>query len=134
VKNKVAGGFVWVNGAKHPKETTLDLRYADIATFHDAPASWPDKENLRLNGLVYNGFGDDTDASAAMRINWLHRQPDEPFHTQPYEQLAKVLKESGDERGAGPFRQESRPDAAYEDGLLAEALVLDSAVDNWIRP
>ena len=29
-----------------------------------------------------------------LRINWLHRQPDSPFHPQPYEQLATVLRKS----------------------------------------
>lgn len=33
-------------------------------------------------------------------IEWLHLQPEKPFRLQPYQQLAKVLRSSGDEAAA----------------------------------
>jgi hypothetical protein len=54
---------------------------------------------LNLAGFVYTRFGaGPTDAKS--RLDWLARQPADQFTPQPYRQLAKVLREAGDNVGA----------------------------------
>ena len=79
----------------------LDLRGTTTANFFDNVSSWPLTGNLRLDGFVYHF---DIDISvprhADQRIAWVRRQGKANFATQPYEQLAKVLREDGDDAGA----------------------------------
>jgi hypothetical protein len=125
------GGIFWWTGIKaarrdadHPKlaqnaqglPVTLDLLGASVASIVDDKDSWPEEGNLTIDGFTYNalvnGPGD-----AETRLLWLHRQDrgtdgtDVP--TQPYEQLAKVLRGAGDEQGARKVL------IAMEDDLLA---------------
>jgi hypothetical protein len=54
---------------------------------------------LNLDGLVYTRFAArPTDAKS--RLEWIDRQPANRFRPQPYQQLAKVLREAGDNVGA----------------------------------
>jgi hypothetical protein len=78
----------------------LDLRSASIGTLEDEEKSWPEK--LSLHGLVYEDIKDSVPRDTKIHIKWLHRQYDDQaekdkkqFHSQPYEQLAKVLRKSG---------------------------------------
>ena len=78
----------------------LDLREASTVDFNDgADKSWPQKDKLKLDGFVYNHFARST-KDAQKRIEWVQHQGNTNFATQPYEQLAKVLREEGDEAGA----------------------------------
>ena len=63
----------------------------------DDKASWPEKGNLLLDGFVYQRFVN-SPTDARTRLAWLDRQSE--FKPQPYLQLAKVLRETGDDRGA----------------------------------
>ena len=58
---------------------------------------------VEFDGFVYSRFAEGP-ASASSREFWLARLPTTgrgtDFASQPYEQLAKVLRESGDDRGA----------------------------------
>ncbi len=82
-----------------PEKYTLDLRDAEVGTLYDKAGSWPESDALFLNGLVYDSIADKAQRDAVSRIKWLRRQP-EGFRPQPYEQLAAVLRKSGDEEGA----------------------------------
>jgi hypothetical protein len=90
----VDGYFIWT-GVDSAEDITLDLRSANIGTLWDDPASWPEKGNLFLDGLVYSKIADDAPIDAKTRINWLHRQPRNKYRPQPYIQLAEVLRLSG---------------------------------------
>jgi len=81
------------------EEATLDFRNANANTLLDAREYWPQPGRLLLDGFVYGRIADGpTDAKA--RLTWLALQPERPFATQPYLQLAKVLREAGDDDGA----------------------------------
>jgi hypothetical protein len=83
------------------KQGKLDLRFAQIGTlYHNWPV-WPEKGHLFLNGLVYNALGrKDTEPKQIHDAGWLQMQAQNGFSAQPYEQLANVLRTTGDERAA----------------------------------
>ena len=69
---------------------------ASVGVIVDEAPSWPEKGYLILDGLSYDRFfNSPTDAQA--RLEWLDRQGE--FKPQPYLQLAKFLRETGDDRG-----------------------------------
>lgn len=101
------GAFVWQkielqNGA------TLDLRGASVNGLIDDEKSWPQPGRLAIDGFVYKDFyGGPSDAPSRLRWVGLQAGPHPPwlnvpsgFHPQPYRELAKVLRERGDEAGA----------------------------------
>ncbi len=93
----VKQAFFWT-GLGRNTPVRLDLAHASVGQVGDEEQSWPRKGNLRLDGFVYERIGDGP-TSAEERLEWLARQPD-GFVPQPYRQLAKVLRERGDDAGA----------------------------------
>ncbi len=93
----IDGGLQW-RDVNSPEGVTLDLRSASIGVLWDDKDSWPEKDRLFLHGLVYNEIYADSPRTAEDRIDWLRRQPD--FRPQPYEQLAAVLRKSGQDGDA----------------------------------
>ena len=86
---------------------TLDLREANVGSIADDEPSWPANGNLQCENFVYTRISDGpTDASS--RLRWLKRQTE--FMPQPYRQLAKTLRNLGDDDGATRvlFELESR--------------------------
>jgi hypothetical protein len=82
------------------REATLDVRSARASFLWDDRDHWPQPGKLHLDGLVYGQIGEGP-KDARTRLEWLALQPEEkPFPTQPYLQLAKVLREAGDYDGA----------------------------------
>lgn len=80
-------------------EWQLDLSYAKSGPLIDDPRSWPKQGNLNLNGFVYSELHPGSD-NAAARLGWLGRQTPGQFRPQPYQQLARILKDEGDDSGA----------------------------------
>jgi hypothetical protein len=98
---KVRGGFVW-RRVSLEKGAQLMLRDGSVGFIVDQERGWPRPGNLVIDGLVYSSFDvhpGDSPWDAQTRLRWLALQPP-GFHLQPYRQLAKVLRESGDEPGA----------------------------------
>jgi len=95
----IENSFEWTN-VSEPEMTKLDLRGAKVKIFHDDSESWPKPDNLLIQGLDYERLDDNAPKDAKDRIDWLRRQPQDEFRPQPYEQLAKVLRESGREEDA----------------------------------
>ena len=87
------------------KGSRMMLRNADVGTVQDREDSWP--EMLELEGLTYRrlgGFGAEGTADIGKRnsawfIEWLGRDP--TYSPQPYEQLARMLREGGQAKKAG---------------------------------
>ena len=71
---------------------------SSIGTFDDDSKSWPESGKLLLDGLVYERFSGGAPKDAKKRLDWLARQ--ESFAPQPYRQLAKVLRNEGNDAGA----------------------------------
>jgi hypothetical protein len=81
----------------------MNLKGVAIRALIDDSQSWPAAGKLALNELTYSqlvGFAGDGRSllDARSRLRWLALQPE--FDAQPYRQLAKVLREQGDEPGA----------------------------------
>jgi hypothetical protein len=94
----ISGIFFW-GDIKQPEASVLDLRNASAGSIIDDRNSWPKRGNLLLDGFVYQRFsGDVTPKDADTRLKWLALQ--DGFTPQPYCQLAKVLRETGDDDGA----------------------------------
>ncbi|WP_349360040.1 hypothetical protein [Stappia sp.] len=90
---QVLGGMFWrdlvsVNGA-------VVLHAAHVADLVDDRASWEKVRNLSLVGMTYDNVVGPLDMD--MRLAWLKKgaRLGSDFHPQPYQQLAKVLRESG---------------------------------------
>lgn len=99
-RTTVKGELVCSRNKKNER-TNLRLRGASITVLHDDADSWPDPGNLDLNGLVYKSINGESPTDAKSRLKWLRLQlPRAAFHAQPYKQLAKVLRENGQEKEA----------------------------------
>lgn len=84
-------------------EGVVDLAGAQLGHICDRPSSWPPE--LRINDMKYHSFiGHGRPSDALSRLDWLSRMKPEVygdiFWPQPYEECARVLRESGDEDGA----------------------------------
>ena len=104
----IKGMFYWTD-ITSTERVRLDLRYARIGTMRDEEKSWPAKGQLYLHGLIYDQIHNvkEVPRDAKRRIDWIQRQYNDKteedgieFWPQPYEQLAKVLRASGDDAGA----------------------------------
>ena len=79
---------------------TLILTHASIGSLVDEVSAWPDDGMLELDGFTYESIGGPTTPTdAKSRLEWLNLQSDEDltydFKPQPYEQLAKALRQMG---------------------------------------
>ncbi len=81
------------------KAATLDFRDTTASSILDDEQSWPERGKLYLDGFVYGRIAEGP-RDAETRLRWLSLQPEKPFARQPYLQLAKVLREAGDDDGA----------------------------------
>ncbi|TKJ33703.1 MAG: hypothetical protein CEE38_20185 [Planctomycetes bacterium B3_Pla] len=93
----VIHGHFGLANVDSPGEMTLDLRSAKIGALDDDQESWPESGQLFLHGLEYNEISNEPPGGSKTRINWLKLQ--DGFWPQPYEQLAKVLRNNGDDVG-----------------------------------
>jgi hypothetical protein len=78
-------------------EGGVRLMGAKVGVLSDDEDSWPAPGKLWLRDFVYATIDP---LEAKSRLSWLERQPRKPFSPQPYQQLAKVLRESGHEADA----------------------------------
>jgi len=128
--SQIGKHFQWW-GVRDPEKVTLDLRSVKVNTLYDEKASWPPKGQLYLQGFVYEKISHLAPASAEDRIDWLNRNNEDleelpktasrsekcAFFAQPYQQLASVLRNAGQEDEA--------------DEILIEK---NKRVAQWTRP
>jgi hypothetical protein len=84
--------LIWRNVALE-NGAVLNLDGASVGVLFDDPHSWPTPGKLIVDGFKYERLPD-----TRSRLRWLALQPE--YHPQPYRQLAKVLRDQGDEEGA----------------------------------
>src|SRR5262249_50866867 len=116
------------------------LRGATAAYLIDDEQSWPKPGNLNIDGFTYTGLELrpvrlTPRENVTKRLRWLALQPP-GFHPQPYRQLAKVLRESGDEPGAIQVLI-AEEDARYRQGGLLgrfEGAFLKATIGYGYRP
>jgi hypothetical protein len=97
-ENAAIRGTLFWRDVQAAERTTLNLTDASAGSLADDEKSWPAKGKLLPYGFVYGHISGDSPRDAKTRLRWLERQ--DPFTPQPYRQLAKVLREAGDDSGA----------------------------------
>jgi hypothetical protein len=95
----VGGHFQWL-GVASPKTAILNLRSAKVGTLFNHQNSWPGNGNLFLGDFVYDQIDDNASPNADVQLGWLQRQPQNRFLSQPFEQLAGVLRKMGHDEDA----------------------------------
>jgi hypothetical protein len=95
----VGRGFQWVS-VESPEKAILDLRLIRVGTMFNHRNSWPASGNLLVDGCIYDQIDDSAPPSAEVQLGWLERQPRDRFLSQPFEQLAGVLRKMGLEEDA----------------------------------
>ncbi len=93
----IKGEFFWRN-ITLADTARLNLINTRIDTMGDDVASWPSHRHLEIHGFTYERISKLSPRDAKERLEWLARQ--ESFTSQPYRQLASVLKSEEDEEGA----------------------------------
>lgn len=92
----VGGRFLWTKISMSP-DTELDLLDAKVSILADDEQSWPNKEKLIIDGLIYGRVASDTrfniPIDLASRLDWLSRQP--KFLSGQYQQFARWLRAEG---------------------------------------
>ncbi len=94
VRVEVKGGIQWLD-IETPKEAALDYRYSYIGVLVDEPDSWPAPGNLFLDGCTYERIEGLQSGDSKLRVKWIKCSQPGSFTPQPYEQLAKVFKDTG---------------------------------------
>jgi hypothetical protein len=122
----VDGTFIWLT--KEKPVGGIDLLHARVGQLLDDKKSWPEKDKLLLDGFEYGALaGDKTPTSAEERLEWIHLQQDKPFKPQPYEQLAKVLRQMGNDEDAKEVLIAKQEDLRKYGELSRKAKAL-----NWV--
>ena len=128
------GGPLFCQGGNF-QMATLDLVDASAGTLVDSglddpadprPTLWPRQGNLLLNGFAYSSFAPGR-INVGKRLEWLGLQPRTPFPSRSYIQLAKVIRESGNDDGAKRvlMKMEELRRSDVEHGPIAE-------VESWV--
>jgi hypothetical protein len=91
-------GALMLSNVVNPKGLRLTLTNASVGALADETAGWPQLGNLLLDGFVYERFSGPAPKDSKSRLDWLALQ--EPFLPQPYRQVAKVLREEGENTGS----------------------------------
>lgn len=79
-----------------PDAANLDLRSASVGTLMIHQSSWPHHPgHLHIDGLVYDSIDPRVKQDAKTQLQWLALQSEPQFLAQPYEQLAKALRNIG---------------------------------------
>ena len=92
---------------------SMDLSFTHVGVLFDKDNSWPDKGNLLLDGFTYDNIYEKAPLEPEKRIEWLRRQPENEYHPQPYEQLAKFYQKSGYDEYAKQVLIAKNEDEAY---------------------
>ncbi len=92
------GGRFWWWGVEVRDDTILSLLNTRVGVLVDDEQSWPRGGNLLVDGFVYEAVGTISPTDARTRVRWLERQLE--FKPQPYRQLAKVLRDTRQEKQA----------------------------------
>jgi len=94
---RVSGSFFLRDGAS--VAGVLSLTAAELGSITDDPRCWPGVGDLLLDRCRYGAFTGRGPVDAEARLDWLARQVParwgKEFWPQPYEQLARVLREMG---------------------------------------
>ena len=131
---QIAGVLRWEPAA--PVSGQVNLEGAEVGKLEDswsqdraaANGYWPTDGGLRLNGFVYRALGGVPPATVNQRLEWIRSQHTEAgFAVQPYEQLATVYRQAGQDTEARNVAI-----TRYVDQRKFGDLSLARKVGNWL--
>ena len=124
-----------------PVDGLVDLERAVVRRLDDdwslPCAHWPPAGKLLRAGFVYDGFGGTHQADWSQRLDWIRRHHTTPvpgqraaFAAQPYEQLARVYRQAGQDSDARAIAIARRNDLRRYANLSRLSRPL--RVGNWL--
>jgi hypothetical protein len=127
-----------------PVRGLVDLERAAVHRLDDywslPDAHWPPAGQLRLAGFTYDGFGGQHQASWRQRLDWIRRShttasgtTPAAFAAQPYEQLARVYWQAGQEQEARKVAIARRSDLRRYGSLTRPQKLGNWLLDKTIR-
>jgi hypothetical protein len=127
-----------------PVRGLVDLERAAVHRLDDywslPDAHWPPAGQLRLAGFTYDGFGGQHQASWRQRLDWIRRShttasgtTPAAFAAQPYEQLARVYWQAGQEQEARKVAIARRSDLRRYGSLSRPQKLGNWLLDKTIR-
>ncbi|MDH2389931.1 MULTISPECIES: oxidoreductase [Streptomyces] len=112
--------------AQRPEEGRVVLNGAKVVTLIDLAASWPGPGGLAMGGFVYENLVPYEEFPLSRRLEWVASATPE-YSPEPYERLATVLRNSGEDADAREVllakqrrRRETLPLAAKLWGYLQD--------------
>ncbi|MER7043459.1 MULTISPECIES: oxidoreductase [Streptomyces] len=112
--------------AQRPEEGRVVLNGAKVVTLVDLAASWPGPGGLAMGGFVYENLVPYEEFPLSRRLEWVASATPE-YSPEPYERLATVLRNSGEDADAREVllakqrrRRETLPLAAKLWGYLQD--------------
>ncbi|MEW2084745.1 oxidoreductase [Streptomyces sp. NPDC005283] len=112
--------------AERPEEGRVVLNGAKVVTLIDMAASWPGPGGLAMGGFVYENLVPYEEFPLGRRLDWVASATPE-YSPEPYERLATVLRNSGEDADAREVllakqrrRRETLPLAAKLWGYLQD--------------
>jgi hypothetical protein len=137
---QIAGQLRWAPDGQFSGAVNLeDAHVGELAdnwtlAGEQAHGSWPLDGQLRLNGFTYSGLGD---ASVKQRLCWIRSQYQGPrpavFAAQPYEQLAAMYRQAGQDTEAREVAIARRRDLRQYGNLSWYAWISNWFLDKTIR-
>ncbi|MEU3047035.1 MULTISPECIES: oxidoreductase [unclassified Streptomyces] len=85
--------------AERPEEGRVVLNGAKVVTLVDLAASWPGPGGLAMGGFVYENLVPQEEFPLSRRLEWVASATPE-YSPEPYERLATVLRNSGEDADA----------------------------------
>ncbi len=98
LESVIVKGALMLSDVTDPGDLRLTLTNASVGALADEARSWPPVGNILLDGFVYERFSGPAPKDHKSRLRWLALQ--EPFLPRPYRQVAKILKEEGENAGS----------------------------------
>jgi hypothetical protein len=138
----IAGQLYWA--PRSPVRGLVDLERAEVHRLDDdwslPDAHWSPAGLLRLAGFTYDGFGGQHQASWQQRLGWIRRShatatatTPTTFPAQPYEQLARVYRQAGQESEARQVAIARRNDLRRYGSLTRPRWLGNWLLDKTIR-
>jgi hypothetical protein len=139
---RIGGQLAWA--PRWPVRGLVDLERAAVHRLDDdwslPQAHWPLAGQLRLAGFTFDGFVGRKQASSRQRLDWIRRShttatatTPKGFAAQPYEQLARVYRQAGQETEARQVAIARRSDLRGYASLTRRQKLRNWLLDKTIR-
>jgi len=140
---RVGHNFVWAPTKSTPGDVILEratVHRLDDEWGPERPEGhWPADGRLKLDGLTYGGFGGEKRASLQQRLAWIRKghattkNDVHAYRAQPYQQLAHVYRQNGQDAEAREVAIAQRADLRQYGHLTPGRKIADWLLDVTIR-